>query len=256
MDFLRSAMSPIGFGAFKIGRNQGIKYPQGYDLPDDTAVERLLNGVLDIGVTYLDTAPAYGISEERIGRFLSQRGGEFVLSTKVGEQFEHGVSTYDFSAGGVRGSIERSLRRLRRDVLDLVFIHAPQNDAEILSTTDAVAALLRARDEGLVRAVGFSGYTAPAFDLAKTWADALMVEYHQAHRETGAIIAEAAARGTCIVVKKGLQSGRADGTTAVEFVLGNSGVTSMVIGSLNLDHMHENVRAARRVRSWTGSFNP
>ncbi|TXT24440.1 MAG: aldo/keto reductase, partial [Planctomycetota bacterium] len=85
-------VSPLGFGAFKIGRNEKVKYPQPYDLPDDTAVERLLNGVLDAGINLIDTAPAYGISEERIGKFLSQRRGEFVLSTKVGERFTNGES--------------------------------------------------------------------------------------------------------------------------------------------------------------------
>src|SRR5687768_4809484 len=89
-------VSPIGFGAFKIGRNQGIKYPSGYALPDDVAVERLLNGVLDLGINLIDTAPAYGISEQRIGQFLSHRRNEFTLSTKVGETFEDGHSRYEY----------------------------------------------------------------------------------------------------------------------------------------------------------------
>ena len=63
-------VSPIGFGAFKIGRNQGIKYASAYDLPDETAVAALLEGVLDLGINLIDTAPAYGLSEERIGRAL------------------------------------------------------------------------------------------------------------------------------------------------------------------------------------------
>ncbi|HID23991.1 MAG TPA: aldo/keto reductase, partial [Planctomycetaceae bacterium] len=46
-------LSVIGFGAFKIGRNQGIKYPRSYPLPDEPAVERLLNAVLDAGITYI-----------------------------------------------------------------------------------------------------------------------------------------------------------------------------------------------------------
>ena len=64
-------VSPIGFGAFKIGRNAGIKYPSAYDLPDQRAVNLLLGGVLDLGITYFDTAPAYGLSEERLGRALA-----------------------------------------------------------------------------------------------------------------------------------------------------------------------------------------
>lgn len=254
MDFLKS-LSAVGFGAFKIGRNLCAKYPGAYDLPDDTAVERLLHGVLDLGVTYIDTAPAYGASEERIGRFLSRRNSEFFVSTKVGEQFENGTSTYDFSPAAIRTSIERSLRRLHRDVLDLVFMHAPRADLDLLLKSDAVASLLAAREAGLVRAVGFSGYTAGAFGHAVGWADALMIEYHREHRETEPIIAQAAGRKVAIMVKKGFHSGHDAGDDAIEFVLKNAGVTSLVIGSLSLDHMQQNVQAARRVRPWTGLLN-
>src|SRR5205814_1026963 len=111
-------------GSFKIGRNQKIKYAQGYDLPDDAAAGRLLNGVLDLGINLIDTAPAYGIAEERIGRFISHRRREFRLCTKVGETFANGESNYDFSAAAVTASVERSLSLLQTDVLDLVLIHS------------------------------------------------------------------------------------------------------------------------------------
>src|SRR5437762_11531834 len=92
------AVTPIGFGAFKIGRNEKTKYAASYALPDEAAVERLLCGLLDMGVAYIDTAPAYGLSEERIGRAISHRRREFTLSSKVGESFQRGESQYDFSA--------------------------------------------------------------------------------------------------------------------------------------------------------------
>ena len=117
-------VSRIGFGAFKIGRNQKIKYPNAYDLPTDRDVASLLNGVLDLGINYIDTAPAYGCSEERIGQAIAHRRAEFVLSTKVGELFADGVSSYEYSGAAVRDSIRRSLLRLRTDVLDIVFIHS------------------------------------------------------------------------------------------------------------------------------------
>jgi aryl-alcohol dehydrogenase-like predicted oxidoreductase len=141
-------VSPIGFGAFKIGRNRGIKYASAYELPDDAAAGRLLNGVLDLGVNYIDTAPAYGVSEERIGRFLAHRRAEFVISTKVGETFADGRAVYDFSGAAVRASVERSLRRLRIDVLDIVFVHAHADDAGILRETDVVATLRELKQTG------------------------------------------------------------------------------------------------------------
>ena len=75
------SVSPIGFGAFKIGRNVRTKYEQNYDLPSDKEVERLLNGLLDLGINYIDTAPAYGTSELRIGKAITHRRDDYVLST-------------------------------------------------------------------------------------------------------------------------------------------------------------------------------
>ena len=144
-------VTPLGFGAFKIGRNEQIKYPRPYDLPDDATVERLLNGVLDAGIRLIDTAPAYGRSEERIGQFLSHRRREFVLSTKVGERFVNGESQYDFSGPGVRASVAESLRRLRTEVLDIVFIHSNGDDLAIQTQTNLVPELQKLKQAGDAR---------------------------------------------------------------------------------------------------------
>src|SRR5204863_4838245 len=118
------SVSPISFGAFKIGRNEKIKYAQAYPLPSEEEAGRLLNGVLDLGINLIDTAPAYGLSEQRIGRHISSRRREFILSTKVGETFENGKSTYDFSAKAIANSFERSLTRLKTASVDFLFIHS------------------------------------------------------------------------------------------------------------------------------------
>jgi aryl-alcohol dehydrogenase-like predicted oxidoreductase len=240
-------VSVIGYGAFKIGRNQGIKYPNAYDLPDDDNVLRLLNGVLDLGVTYIDTAPAYGLSEERIGRAVAHRRCEFVLSTKVGETFEDGHSTYDFSRKGIEASLARSLRRLQTDVLDLVFIHSDGNDLAIQRDTAAVGILQRLKAAGAIRAIGLSGKTVAGVREALTWADVLMVEYHLDDTSHADVIAEAAARGVGIVVKKGLASGRLPAADALRFVLSNPHVSSVVVGGLNLDHIRANIGAVASI---------
>lgn len=247
-------VSPIGYGAFKIGRNEGIKYPEGYDLPDDDAVSRLLNGVLDLGITLIDTAPAYGTSEERIGRAISHRRDAFILSTKVGETFEHGASSYDFSRSAVMASIERSLKRLRADVLDLVFIHS---DGQIESHDAAerlhecVASLQSMRDRGLVRAIGMSGKTVAGAEAALEWADAIMVEYHLNDQSHEDVMREAVNRGVGVFVKKGLASGhlaaQGDPAEAIRFVLSNPAVSSLIIGGLNIDHIRANIAAATSV---------
>lgn len=238
------SISPIGFGAFKIGRNQNTKYAESYALPDDQAVDRLLNGVLDLGITYIDTAPAYGTSEQQIGRAIAHRRREITLSTKVGEIFENGQSRYDFSAEAVRSSVEHSLERLQTDVLDMVFIHATSADVEIQQATDVVPALQELKRRGLVRAIGLSGKTAPGALRALDWADAIMVEYHLQDPTCADVITAAAERDVGVIVKKGLASGKLPAAKAIGFVLGNPGVSSLVVGGLNLNHIRANVEIA------------
>lgn len=236
--------SPLGFGAFKIGRNEKTKYPSAYDLPDDAAVQSLLDGVLDAGINYIDTAPAYGTSEERIGRALARRRREFVLSTKVGETFSEGKSSYDFSRRGVEASLNRSLERLKTDVLDLVFIHSDGNDLKVLNETDVVDVLREFRDRGLIRGIGLSGKTVEGAKSSLAWADALMVEYNSGDRSHEAVIQEAAERGLAVIVKKGLASGHLPAADAIRFLLSNRNVASIVVGGLNLDHIRANIAAA------------
>lgn len=245
------ALSPIGFGAFKIGRAEGVKYPRGYSLPDDADVDRLLQGVLGLGINLIDTAPAYGTSEEHIGRCLASRRSEFILSTKVGETFDGGRSTYDFSTEAVTASIERSLARLRTDVLDIVWIHAPRNDLDILESSDVVSVLARMKRDGAIRAIGLSGHTDAAMRHAFDWADALMVEYHMSDSRHEALMTQAAARGLLVVVKKPLASGHLPAEEAIRFALRPQAVSSVVVGSLSLEHLKANCDAARRVRPWS-----
>ena len=80
-------VTPLGFGTFKIGRNEGIKYPDAYELPTDEGAAQLLNGVIDLGLNLIDTAPAYGSSESRIGAALAQRRDDYVLCSKAGERW-------------------------------------------------------------------------------------------------------------------------------------------------------------------------
>lgn len=240
-------VSPIGFGAFKIGRNQGIKYAQNYELPSIPQVQTLVNQLVLLGVNYFDTAPAYGLSEERLGCTLPNTppsASPIVLSTKTGETFDQDQSIYDYSHAATMRSIERSLSRLGRDTLDLVFVHSNGQDTHILQHTDVVPTLLKLKAQGVIRAIGFSGKTTQGATAALQWADALMVEYHLQDRSHEPVIAHAASRNIGIIVKKGLASGRLPASDAIRFVLSNPGVTSLIIGSLNIDHFKSNLAAA------------
>lgn len=248
MAILKFPLGPIGFGAFKIGRNQGIKYPHEYELPDEATVDRLLNGLLDLGVNYIDTAPAYGLSEERIGKCIAHRRHEFILSTKVGESIIHGQSKYDFSEHRIRNSVQASLSRLRTDELDIAFIHARRDDLRVLRKTDVVPVLIALRDAGLIRAIGLSAYTTEAIRETFPWADVVMLTYHPEDRTLEPVMQEAAQRGLTVIVKKGLASGHLPPKEAIQFVLRHLSVTSLVVGTLSLDHLRENLRWAREIR--------
>lgn len=237
-------VSELGYGSFKIGRNRQHRYAADYDLPGEHDVDVLLNSALDLGITLIDTAPAYGVAEERIGRAIGHRRDEFVLATKVGETFEGGVSHFDFSAAAVRASIEASLRRLRTDRLDLVCVHSDGRDVAIQQQTDVIEALRQCRQRGLVRAIGFSAKSVDGARAAIEWADVLMVTFHCEDTSHADVIAAAAAAGRGVLVKKGLASGHLPAGEAIRFVLDHPAVSSLLISTLSPQHLAANVAAA------------
>ena len=118
--------------------------------------EILLNAVLDLGVGLFDTARSYGASEERIGRHLADRRGEFVLSTKVG----YSVPGFeDWTAGCVTAGVDLALHNLRTDVIDVVHLHSCP--LEVLERNGVAEALVRAVEAGKVRVAAYSGDGAP-----------------------------------------------------------------------------------------------
>lgn len=238
------SVSPIAFGAFKIGRNQKIKYANPYDLPSDAETEKLLNDILDLGINLIDTAPAYGISEQRIGQFLSHRRNDFLLSSKVGETFENGASIYDFSEKAVRFSLDRSLNRLKTDHLDLCFIHSGPDDLKILTDSPCPAILQEYKEKGKIRFIGFSGKTPAAASLAMNWADVLMIEYHPGDLSHESIFQQAHAKNIGILIKKPLASGKLPPEKTIPWLLQNKAIASLVVGGLNLDHMKQNLQCA------------
>ncbi|WP_246580258.1 aldo/keto reductase [Deinococcus aestuarii] len=132
----------LGLGAGQVGAET---------LPEAEA-ERLLHRALDLGITLIDTARGYGLSEERIGRFLAHRRDEFILSTKGGYGVE---GTQDWTPENIRRGIERALRRMRTDRLDIFHLHSCPLDT--LRRDDLLAELDRAREAGLIRVAAYSG---------------------------------------------------------------------------------------------------
>jgi aryl-alcohol dehydrogenase-like predicted oxidoreductase len=135
-------VSALGLGCGQIGEA---------DVPD-AAAARVLHAALDSGISLIDTARGYGTSEERIGRHLESRRDEFTLVTKVGYDVE---GAEDWTAAAVTGGIERALRLLRTEVIDVVLLHTCT--LEVLQRGEVIEALLAARDAGKLRVAGYSG---------------------------------------------------------------------------------------------------
>jgi aryl-alcohol dehydrogenase-like predicted oxidoreductase len=134
-------VSAVGLGCNNFGRR--------VDLEGTRAV---VDAALDAGVTFLDTADTYGDgqSEELLGQVLQGRRDAVVLATKFGYD-RGGAPEY------VREAVEASLRRLRTDAIDLYQYHRPDPKVPIEETLGAMSALV---EEGLVRAIGCSNFSA------------------------------------------------------------------------------------------------
>ena len=152
------SISPIGLGTVKFGRNTNVKYPQPFPLPSLKDLKIFLETDKALGVNYIDTAPAYGESEDRLGQLLGYERHDWIISTKVGEIYR-GTSNFDFSFNHTQRSIETSMKQLRTDYLDVVFVHCSNDDLDNLQYTDVIAALRRMQEKGYVRYVGASTKT-------------------------------------------------------------------------------------------------
>lgn len=243
-------ISPLGLGTVKFGRNTGVKYPTTFALPDDAAIKSLLDVAAELGINVLDTAPAYGISEQRLGQLLSNRRN-WIISTKVGETYHDRQSIFDYSAAAVYDSIKASLTRLQTDYLDVVFIHSNGDDLAILHNGETVEALQKLKSQGIIRAIGISGKTVEGgiAALRQYDMDVAMVTYNPLQQNESQVIAAANNLGKGIFVKKAFASGHLSQLgdnpiqASMDFVFA-SPVSSVVVGTLNPDHLRDNVQAA------------
>jgi aryl-alcohol dehydrogenase-like predicted oxidoreductase len=135
-------VSALGFGAGHIGSP---------DMTEDAA-GTILNRALDLGVNLIDTARGYGLSEERVGRHLSWRRQEVVISTKGG----YGVpGVTDWTAECITQGIQQALERLQTDYIDIFHLHSCP--LETLENSDVIPALEQALKLGSIRVAAYSG---------------------------------------------------------------------------------------------------
>jgi aryl-alcohol dehydrogenase-like predicted oxidoreductase len=138
------SVSVLGFGAAPIG----------YLKTERERAAQILTFLLDHGVNLIDTAAAYEASEDVIGESIGNRRGDFVLVSKCGQKVPD-TQGEDWSPQLIAQTVDRSLRRLRTDHLDVMLLHSCP--LEVLQRGEAAAALAKARDQGKVRFPGYSG---------------------------------------------------------------------------------------------------
>jgi aryl-alcohol dehydrogenase-like predicted oxidoreductase len=135
----------LGFGGAEIG----------YEKTDQATVAKLLNAALDAGLNVVDTAECYIDSEVAIGEAIGKRRKEYYLFTKCGHIKPDESRGDAWSKDAVTASIERSLKRLKTEVIDLVQLHSCSLDE--LKKGECIEALEAAKKAGKTRYIGYSG---------------------------------------------------------------------------------------------------
>jgi myo-inositol catabolism protein IolS len=142
-------ISAIGFGCWEIGGT--------YGRIDESEFQRAVAQAIDSGITCFDTAEAYGmgVSEEALARALGPRRHDIVVATKFGVGYEEIPNRRDSSRARVLASIDKSLRRLRTDHVDIYLVHWPDPNTQLNETMAALDDIVR---QGKARYIGVSNF--------------------------------------------------------------------------------------------------
>jgi aryl-alcohol dehydrogenase-like predicted oxidoreductase len=202
----------LGIGASEIGD---------YSLSGDDVemAGRVLNSALDGGINFLDTGSCYRNSEELIGLTVSSRRDDYVLATKCGHVRGRWTGE-DWSAETVAKSIEQSLVHMKTDHLDLVQIHSC--DVSVLERGEVTEALLKAKDAGKTRLVGYSGdKEAARYAVESGLFDTLQTSFNVVDQgaSTDGLLALAAEKGMGVIIKRPIANGAwgAEGSPTSEY---------------------------------------
>ena len=273
-----ASVSVLGFGGME------LRGPPRAPALTDAEASALMHAVLDAGITLVDTSIDYGASEEVIGRTLASRRGEYFLCSKCGCSLdpragESGPYPHDWRPEVVRAGIDRSLRRLATDHLDLLQVHMSPSRAR-MGEERTVETLQALRDEGKVRFIGVSAVL-PTLDeqIEMGVFDAFQIPYSAMQREHEDVITRASAAGAGIIVRGGVARGipedwggrtyymvsnetmraywetaRLDelldgmGRTAflLRFTLSHPDIDTTIVGTRSVEHLRANLAAAAR----------
>lgn len=255
-------VSVLGFGGSEI---------RGVSLTD---VEQILGSALDAGVNVIDTAECYGDSEDLIGRGMASRRSDYFLFTKCGHNVGDELPDLpDWDPRLLEASIDRSLRRLRTDHVDLLQLHSCSLD--VLRKGDVIKVLEKAKREGKTRYIGYSGDNEDArYAIHTNVFDTLQTSISIAdQQEIDFTLPAAVERRMGIIAKRPIADGawlssslskndyaypywerlqmlnydflKSDPTssvaTALRFTLSVPGVDVAIVGTTSVEHMRQNI---------------
>ncbi|HEX3392893.1 MAG TPA: aldo/keto reductase [Acidimicrobiales bacterium] len=215
-------VSRVGFGAWAVG---GGDWQGGWGPQDDDESVAAIHHAIDLGINWIDTAPAYGLghAEEVVGRALQQlpEADRPYLFTKCGLVWTEGARsvTNVLAPESIRGECEASLRRLGLERLDLLQIHWPTDDGTPLEESWATLAALV--EEGKVGYIGVSNF---GTDLLETCEAVRHVDTNQpelnlvTRRAAADIVPWCAAHGTGVLAYSPMRSGLLTGRFSAERV--------------------------------------
>jgi len=194
-----------GFETSRLG--VGLSEIGSFELSDQAQATNVLNTALDNGINFLDTSACYGISEELVGNGVSQRRDDYFLATKAGH-VARGYEGEAWTFQTVVDSIDRSLRLLQTDHVDVVQLHSC--DIDVLEKGDAIRALQEAQQAGKTRFIGYSGDNESAHWAVDSGLFAtLQTSYNlveQRARTTG-LLEKAIAKGMGTIIKRPIAGG-------------------------------------------------
>jgi methylglyoxal reductase len=184
----------VGIGAWAIGGDSN------WGPSDEAESIRTIHRARELGITLLDTAPAYGLghSEEVVGKALEGRRADYILSTKCGLRWDSGEGAFYMERDGVRlmrntspeslaRELEQSLKRLRTDYIDLYIVHWQAMPEFPVPISETMSFLLKAKKEGKIRAIGASNLSVENFKdyVAAGQLDLIQEKYSLLDRASG-----------------------------------------------------------------------
>ncbi len=254
----KQKVSALALGTWPCGRSEDV---------DTTAVVRLVNEALDLGINFVDTAHNYGKAEDAIGKALGHRRDEVFLTTKV----------WADDAAGAQQSLEESLTALRTDYVDLVYLHSVGNRdvQQAMGDDGALTYLLKQKAVGKTRFVGISGHSrvkafVPIIEAGDIDVVMMAMNFVDRHiygfEETVLPVAIRSNTGVaCMKVFGGIRGGFgvADGPNpgpqmdpqylkqAIRYAMGLPGVATLVIGPHTIEQLRQNVDMVCRYQPLT-----